>query len=345
MPKHRFSMLIAALALVVAACGGGDDTATAGSDATSTTVAAQTDSTEATETTTADATTSTATPETTTTAAAETTTTAAGGETVSLNELQSALAQTAEVTSARMEGSIVMSGIEGLPAGTEFAMPFSGAFDNANQAFAFTMDLSGIAAAVGEEIPPGFEDLFGEMEIRSIGETAYMKFPFFTAFLGVETEWISLPAEDAGSAAGGFSGGVSPANPTSALDAFKDADAVVTEIGREDVRGVSTTRYLVIVDMEQLLENASPEERAQLEEQGPLPFDELPLDLWIGDDGLIYRYVMSVTGDSVETAPGEGFDTMTMTFEMYDYGATIEIEAPDPADVTDGDELGGLFDF
>lgn len=338
-------MLIAVFALLVAACGGGEatDAGAASGDASTTTAATETTVAETT-TTVAVETTTTAVPETTTTTVPETTTTV-DGDIVAFSELDSAFTKTSEIQSARMEGSIVMVGIEGLPTGTEFAMPFSGAFDNQTGAFSFTMDLSGIAAAAGEEIPPGFEDLFSEMEIRTIGDVAYMRFPFFSAFLGVETEWIKIPAEDAGSAAGGFSGGVSPANPTGSLDAFRNADATVTELGREEVRGVETTRYLVMIDMEKLLANATPEERAELEAQGPLPFDELPLQLWISDDDLIYRYVMDISGDSVDVAPGEGFERMTMTFEIYDYGATIEIEEPPAEDVTDAEELGGLFDF
>jgi hypothetical protein len=338
-------MLIAVFALLAAACGGGDasDTGTASDDETRTTAVTETTVAETTTTAAAE-TTTTAAPETTTTAVDPTTTTVAG-DTLAFSELDSAFVKTSEIDAARMEGSIVIAGIEGLPSGTEFAMPFSGAFDNATGAFSFTMDLSGIAAAAGEEIPAEFGDLFSEMEIRTIGDVAYMRFPFFSAFLGVETEWIKIPADEAGSAAGGFSGGVSPANPTGSLDAFRDADAKVSELGREEVRGVETTRYLVLIDMEQLLANATPEERAELEAQGPLPFDELPLQLWIGDDDLIYRYVMDISGDSVDAAPGEGFERMTMTFDIYDYGATIEIEEPPAADVTDAEELGGLFDF
>ncbi len=339
MATRRVALLLAVLALIAGACGDSGEADAAAGDEPATTAAETTttvaDTTAATETTTTAA--------ATTTTAQETTTTA--GETVGLGALQTALAQTAEVSSARMEGSIAIAGIEGLPAGTEFTMPFSGAFDNEAGVFAFTMDLSGIAAAAGEDIPPGFEDLFSEMEIRSFGDVAYMRFPFFGAFLGVETEWISMPADEAGSAAGGFSGGVSPANPTGALDTFANADAEITDLGREDVRGVETTRYLVLIDMQKLLETATPEERAEIEAQGPLPFDELPLQVWIGDDNLVYRYVMEFSGADVDAAPGEGFDTMSMTFEIYDYGASIDIAEPDPSDVTDAEELGGLFDF
>ncbi len=342
MRTRRLLILLATLAVVATACGDSGEATdtTAGPETTTTGAAAETTTTAAAETTTtvAAATTTTAAPETTTTTAGET-------DTVALGEFQSALRQSSEVTSARMEGAIRMTGIEGLPTGTEFAMPFSGSFDNENQAFSFVMDMSGIAAAAGEDLPPGFEDMFSEMEIRAIGDVAYMRFPFFSAFLGVETEWIRLPADEAGSAVGSFGAGASPANPTAMLESFADADASITNLGTEELRGVTTTRYSVVIDMEKLLENATPEERAELEAQGPLPFDRLPLEVWIGDDGFVYQYVMQISGDSVQAAPGEGFESMTMLFEIYDYGATITVDEPDASDVTDASELGGLFDF
>lgn len=336
MPKRRLLLLGAALLVVLAACGGDDavdTTATAAAPAT----------TVATATTQPAETTTTVAETTTTTTIAETTTTSGGGGEPSA--LQDALLETAEVTSGRMEGSFVMEGIEGLPGGIEISMPFAGAFDNAKQTFEFSLDMSGFAAALGEEMPPGFEDAFGVMEIRQIGDVAYMRFPLFSLFLGPDVEWIEIPAEEASSTAGGF-GAATPANPSDFLAAFEEADADIVEIGPEQVRGIDTMRYLVTFDMEKLLEQATPEERAELEAQGPLPFDELPMDLWIGaDDGLIYKYVMDIDGATVPAAPGEGFDRMVMTFEMYDYGADIVVEAPPADQITPGDALGDFFNF
>ena len=128
-----------------------------------------------------------------------------------------ALAKSATVASGRMEGFFEVTGIESAPAGTELAMSFSGAFDNHAGSFSFVMDLSGIADAVGEDVLPGFEDMFGEMEIRQIGGIAYMRFPFFASFLGAETEWISFPADETGAVTAGFL--ATPGNPIEFLAA------------------------------------------------------------------------------------------------------------------------------
>ncbi len=340
MRKVRVLTTFAALMLVIGACGDGD-TATE-----TTAVAAATDTTATPATTTAaPETTVTEAPATTTTAAPATTTTAtSGGGNGALAEFQAAIADTAAATSGRMEGSFAVTGLEGAPAGTDFTMPFSGAFDNAAGTFSFVMDMSGIASIAGEELPPGFEDLFGELEVRQVGDVAYMRFPFFSTFLGAETEWLRMPASEAGDAAGGF-GGAAPTNPGDFLSGFEGADATVEELGTESVRGVTTTHFRITFDTEALLEQATPEQRAELEAQGPLPQGEFPMDIWIGDDGFVYRYVVEFDGAAVDAQPGEGFEYMTMTFEMYDYNTPVDIAEPDPSNVTDAEELGGLFEF
>jgi hypothetical protein len=236
-----------------------------------------------------------------------------------------------------MEGSITISGVPDLPGGDSLSIPFSGAFDNEAGNFSFIMDLTAMATQLGEEVPPEMAGFFGDMEIRTIGDTSYIRFPFFSLFLGAETEWIAAPAEEGMDAASGF-GGASPGNPSDFLEAFGDANGTAEELGREEIRGVETTHYLVVFDMEELLENATPEERAELEAQGPLPIDELPMDLWIGDDGLVYKYVIEMDGSDLPE--GEAFESMIMVFEMYDYGEDIVIEPPEEYTEMDSLDFG-----
>ncbi len=325
MTKRTMFLVLAALALVGAACGGGAEAETT---TTSSPLATTSATTEPTTTTTE--------PTTTTEA---TTTSAATSE--ALESLRASLSRTGEADSGRLEGSFEIIGIEGFP-GRSFVLPFSGAFDNGNRNFSFVMDMSSLAGQMGDEIPEGFEDLLGDMEVRQIGETTYIKFPLFNMFFGAQTEWVSAPSDEAASATGDFAS-ATPSNPSDFLREFEKADGTVEEIGRETVRGVETTRYRVVFDMETLLEQATPEQRAEIEAQGPLPLDELPMDIWTSDDGLVYRYQIDIDGSAVETAPGEGFESMVMTFEMYDYGEPIVIEAPPADEVTDIESLEGAF--
>lgn len=119
-------------------------------------------------------------------------------------------------------------------------------------------------------------------------------------------------------------------------------------MGRDSVRGVPTTRYRVTFDIEQLLEVATPEQQDRFATAGPLPLDELPMDIWIGDGGLVYRYVIEVDGSGFGADLGEGFGHMTMTFEMWDWGESIDISPPPADEITSAEDLvvfdPGLFD-
>ncbi len=336
---RKLLYLLAILSLVAAACGGSEDsdaTTTTASTGSATTAAEQNESTE----TTAATETTVATETTAATDAEDTTTTTAGETTVADSPLLAAIEQSSQATSGRMEGSMVVTGSEGMPSGTEFAIEFSGEFDNATGNNSMIMDMSGLAdaAPAGGEIPPGFEDFFGEMEIRTIGDISYMKFGLL-AMLGVPTEWVRMPAADAGAAAGNL--GASPTNPTEMMKAFSDENAQIIDLGSEQVRGVNTTHYQITMDVEAMMEDANVDSFEELENLGPLPANgELPVDFWIGDDGNVYRMVLEFVDVDVADA---GFESMRMVWEMFDYGANIEIVAPPEEDVTDGDALGGFL--
>jgi len=242
-----------------------------------------------------------------------------------------------------MEGSIEISGIDASTGITQMVIPFGGAFDNASGDFSFSMDLSGALAAAGDEIPAEMAGLFGEMEVRQIGETTFVKFPFFNQFLGADTPWISMPT-DQNDPTSGFTM-TSPGNPSEILGSFEDAGATVEVIGVETVNGVDATHYRAIFDTEALLAQASPEERERLEAQAPFPAESLPMDVWISDDGLVVRFVMEIDGDSVDAEPGQGFGQMLMRYDMFDLNAGVAIDPPPPAEVTDVADLDSFFGF
>ena len=250
----------------------------------------------------------------------------AGGANAALASLQSSMAQSGEATKGRMEGMISITGNADSP-GETFAMTFSGEFDNEAGNFSFIMDLSSMAAQFDEEIPPELADRFGEMEIRTIGDTSYIRFGLFTMFLGPDVEWVATSVEEGIDATGGFTG-ATPSNPADFLEFFEEANGTVEDLGEETIRGVKTTHFFVTFDMEDLLAKATPEQRAEIEAQ-QLPVDELPMDLWISDDGLIYKYVIEIDGSKLDVPAEDAFESMIIDFEMFDYGEDIVIAPPE----------------
>lgn len=322
--RHLAGLL--AIGMLVAACGTGgseEDTTTSVLPAVTTTVV-----------------------ETTTTTVATTTTAAAQEASPQLQEIRAAISRSAGITSGRMEGSIQVFGLAGQGGVVDLTIPYSGAFDSVSGNSSFAMDLSvfaDAAVASGEEIPAEFADLFGEMEIRTIDGISYIKFPFFGMMFGADTPWISAPAEDGESLTGEFTFGQTQ-DPTEVLSHLEDADATVTEVGRETVNGVETTHYRVLFDTAALLARATPEERAEMEANGMFPDGELPMDIWVSDDGLVVRYVMDIEGGGVANPDGDEFERMLVTFDLLDIDQPVTIEAPDPSEVTAVESLaGGMF--
>lgn len=321
---------------------------TAAADVVETTVAAAAPTTTA------------APPTTVTTSAPETTTTTEApvleaSVSPQLRRIQAAMAQTAEVPSARILGDIRITGMEDFEG--EIGFSFEGAFDNRTGDSSFLLDLSSfadmISAQVEAESTGTPEDEFGlvflellvglftEFEVRQVGDTVYVNNPMLVSFSGGETEWIASPAGEGDDIASGYLQD-SPTTPADVLDPFRNGNAEVVEIGPELVRGVETTRYQLAYDKESLIEAAPSGERAELEEELGQFGEDFVIDLWM-DDQYIYKIFFEIDGTKVEAEEGDSFEWLTMTYEIYDYGADIVIEAPPADQVTSVEESS--FDF
>jgi len=325
--------MLACFTLLLAACGGGTAESTTTTAESST--ATDAPSTTAPNTTAPD-----------TTAPAETTTTAAGAPEASgdLSLLHAAMQTTTDTAPSRIEGVMRVSGITDDSGLDEVEMPFTISTDTSSGDSAFLMDFGAMFTAMGdtEEMPEGMGDLMGEMEFREIGDVTYMKFPFFSAFLGAETEWVSMPAEDGDDVADDMGPGTSPSDPSEILESFSDAEGAVEVVGDEEIRGIPTTHYLLLID-ESWHEELSSEELAELEDQGFAAGTVLPLNLWIGEDGLVHRMSMELDAGQLEEGSDTDFESMTMTFDLFDFGESITIEPPPADQVTDMEDLAGGF--
>lgn len=323
MKKSLTLIGVLVFALVMAACG------EAAEDDTTTTSAAET-----TTTTGADEATTT-----TNTEADETTTTSTADEpeaTGDLTRLQAAMSQSAEASPSRIEGTIAIQ----LPDGESAEMPMSMSVDPETGDSSMSMDMAAMAQASGEteDMPSEMAEMMGSMEVRQIGDTVYLSFPFFTTFLGADTEWVSMPAED--DMADDMTSGPTPDNPGHFLESFSETEGTVEEIGSEEIRGIGTTHYRLTVE-EDWQDELSEEELSELEEQGPLPDSSFPIDLWVGDDGLVHRMAMDFQSEDFPGTEDDEIEGMSMTFDFFDFGESVAIEAPPADQVTDISDLSG----
>jgi LppX_LprAFG lipoprotein len=172
----------------------------------------------------------------------------------------------------------------------------------------------------------------GEIELLYDEETVYARLPEDTLPIG--QGWLKVDLDALGDLSGfdlaqlAQAGRVTPAEYLRWLSAAKD----VERVGEEDVRGVPTTHYRGVIDVNRLIEE-QPDLRRSLE---ALDLDEVPTDVWIDEEGLLRR----VTQEYELSSAGEKTST-NVTMELYDFGVEVEAEPPDEEEVFDVSDLIG----
>lgn len=146
-------------------------------------------------------------------------------------------------------------------------------------------------------------------------------------------KWISFDIRRVGggeeSGLGAF-GGLDRADPASALLYLGGAGDDVEEVGTEEVRGVETTRYRLTVDLERAAERAGDSRTtidSAIEATG---VSEVPADVWVDRDGRVRKMTMRFEN---MVAPDGTQTTMTVTNELYDFGADVNVEPPAESEV------------
>ena len=165
----------------------------------------------------------------------------------------------------------------------------------------------------------------GDVEVRSIGDIAYMQMPNGRADAQGH-HWASYRLPNAGATAGGQ-------DPLTMLKLVSDPEKV-EQLGDAKVNGVQTSHYRVHIDPDRL--------KATVAQSGlnvTLPPDALEatrdavMELWIDDDNLPRRMSMSLAVQQVKSS---------FRFDFFDYGKPVEVTAPDSSDVT---ELGSPLEL
>lgn len=213
--------------------------------------------------------------------------------------------------------------------GERFSFTAEADVDNEHQRIDMTMDLGMLG---------------GTMRVVMDAGVVYMRSPIFQ---DVGTDWISMdPSKmDPATAAqfGGFGAGTM--DPSAFVGLFAGVFDV-RAFGEQELAGVATTHYVGTIDLRKVLEGFSDvvgedvdeATREQLEmavEQfESLGIDEkIPFEIWIDEEGFPRR--QGVTMDFGDLVPGSEDVRLEMTVDFSDFGAPVDIEVPDPADVTD----------
>jgi hypothetical protein len=247
-----------------------------------------------------------------------------------------ALKQAAQKTTDAGTAKVAMTfGVTGVPGLGDTTFSIDGALDSTTGRSAFTMDLSKLTAALPPSQQAGVGAILGNGNIQIVtdGGDVYMQLGGLATLLGATTgqTWIKVPVgSDAASAVG------APLGDGTEILKLLDQAGGVTTVGTEQVRGVDTTHYQGTLDLASALAEASADQRSKAEsELGKVGIDPstatVPVDVWIGSDGLVRRVMIGVDGLKATTASSTGATSGNVTMEFYDFGQPVNITVP-PAD-------------
>jgi hypothetical protein len=262
-----------------------------------------------------------------------------------LTELTSVAAASAQTESASFELTLATSfGEQDLTIGA------SGAFDSADDRARLTFDMSALAELLG-----GFGAAFGakpgdlegfddpekwQLEALQDGRILYLRFPLIASELPAGKEWIKVDVDALAQMKGvevdlEQLGSFGATDPLSILDALKAVSGPLETVGREEIRGTETTHYRTTLDPAKIVAQA---EAAGATEDVLGSFKDalaqanlasVPLDVWVDDSGLLRRMEIDA---SMSQEGLEGEMSMRLTFDLFDYGAEVDVEPP-PADL------------
>ena len=259
-----------------------------------------------------------------------------GGDSVAADPVAEAATKTTEAGSSRVEFTMAMEA-----EGRSFELRGDGVFDYTSPRGRMTLDAGDLSELTGGKLGNG------RMEFVLDGSAYYLKFPEAMQLAG--RQWLKIDLEEVAELTGADFGGLEQANqnPAQLMQFLRGASDDIEELGKEEVRGVETTRYRAKVDLEKAAEGGaeigelSDEMREQLQAQiermkAQTGLETLPVEVWVDEESLVRRMEMDVSF----TVDGEqvGLD---MAIDFFDFGVDVRA-APPPADQTmDLTELAG----
>jgi hypothetical protein len=199
-----------------------------------------------------------------------------------------------------------------------------------SQAAALTGDGAYDAAASRVQARVGVGGETGEliMDMSSGTPAVYVKPPAGQGALPPGKTWGKVDLADAAKS-GGFDLGPltqGQLDPTKLLDVLRKAGDSTT-VGKETIDGTETTHYRVTVDPAKAFAQKQQSKQEQEQARQALQFlggSSVPVDVWVGDDGLLRRVGVQIGGKDALFAVG-------MRLDFSDYGSGVTVDLP-PAD-------------
>lgn len=257
--------------------------------------------------------------------------------------LSGAASKTADASTGKIALTMTISGL-GSAAGA--TITGSGVYDNDARQAQLSMDMSGLTKALPTASASGGALTEPIEEVVSDGHL-YLKLGAVGKLLGITTPWVELTGTDAlAKSLTGSSGMNLDPNDTKSLGTdylsyLQGVAGTVTEVGTEAVDGIDATHYKAELDLAKLMAAAgdklSPEAKSRMQSQMDKVSGTMPVEVWVGSDGLVRRVTLSFDLSAMGMAGAKG--SMAFTMDFTDLGQPVVVTVP-PADQVSPLDLG-----
>ncbi|MFL6238272.1 MAG: hypothetical protein ACJ735_02085 [Actinomycetes bacterium] len=126
-------------------------------------------------------------------------------------------------------------------------------------------------------------------------------------------------------------------DPTTALETLRGASHDVRKVGTATVRGTQTTHYRGTIDVQAAI-NAAPEFLREKVRRVFGRLTSLPYDAYLDDQGRLRRFDQRLTLPATSDTGNQPVD-VTSTFELFDFGTTVNAAPPPASKTVDGSSL------
>lgn len=222
-----------------------------------------------------------------------------------LDELVASPTKTLAEGSAKVVIAVAVAG----PATKAYSA--DGEFDFKAERGRFNLDLSKL----------GIEGGTGLSEVRFSGDSAFMQTG--------EKEWLKLDLASLGK-----SSGINP--PTAPLYYLRGATGAVRKVGTETVRGDSTTRYGVTVDLDRTVADVPAGLKDDIRQTiRQLGTSEVATEAWIDDEGRLRRLSYVIDLATLGQGGGSPAGKLKAVYEFYGFGVAVDVAEPPASEITD----------
>lgn len=250
------------------------------------------------------------------------------------------LLQSINLTAAAKTAHMSMTAsVSGGGAGSAFNFTAEGATDLGTGDSELTMHVGGAMSSL----------LPGGIEMRSVGDVVYMHMPSLPSFVAGGKEWFRIDSPKLGTGSDAALGLGGESDPTKFLAYLETVSNGVRDVGPDVVRGVETTHYHADLDLTKAVDGAKvPPALRQKLDQLLAPHGShvapIPVDVWVDAHGLVRRIRMHLDLGSFLGAGATGDSgpapSVTVSVELFDFGAPVHVVAPPADQVADLSQLG-----